>query len=275
MASEARTSDEPQNLDIDGVAPIEWLRAIRKPPPGGVGPMRPFYMTVTTLVHGLFTAMVLLVLVDVASPTFNVDGMPVWSGTQAVFVIVTVLTVSFALGLVMNTVSRGVFHKQKRLWTLELLSSAAVRNRLAALGTVQTSPGGPTYSELADEDAPNRVIKAAAFMQGVEYQVMVRAPHVYQTIQMYRDQYRMARAFILPLALLAFIIPFWAPVAALDGAGSIGPFPIIRSQAFMLSLLGSAVSFVAFRERAYRYAAATALAWITLEGIAAKGRDDD
>ena len=108
------------------------------------------------------------------------------------------------------------------------------------------------------------------FMQGVEYQVMVRAPHVFDTIQVYRQQYRMARGFILPLAVLAFILPFWAPVAALDSVGSIGPFPIIRSQMFMVSLLASAVTLQAFRERSHRYAAAKALAWVTLEGVDAK-----
>ena len=113
------------------------------------------------------------------------------------------------------------------------------------------------------------------FMQGVEYQIMVRAPHVFDTIQVYRQQYRMARGFILPLLVLAFILPFWAPVAALDTAGSIGPFPIIRSQMFMVSLLASAVTFQSFRERAYRYAAAKALAWVTLEGVEARKRDDD
>ena len=35
--------------------------------------MQPFYTAVTNLVHGLFTMMVLLVLVDVASPSFNVS----------------------------------------------------------------------------------------------------------------------------------------------------------------------------------------------------------
>ncbi len=112
------------------------------------------------------------------------------------------------------------------------------------------------------------------FMQGLEYQIMARAPHVFETIQVYREQYRMARGFILPLAVLAFILPFWAPVAALDGAGSIGPFPIIRSQVFMVSILAAAVSFQAFRERAYRYAAAKALAWVTIEGIDERERDD-
>ena len=239
--------------------------------------MRPFYIAVTTLVHGLFTSMVLLVLADVASPTFNVEEIPVWTGGQPVFVFMTVLTVSFALGIVMHTISRGLFHNQKRQWTLDILASRAVRSRLAALGAVEPSPGGPAYAELSEEqeDTQSRAIKAAAFMHGLEYQVMVRAPLVFDTIQMYREQYRMARGLILPLAILALILPFWAPVAALDGAGSIGPFPIIRSQVFMVSLLASAVSFVAFRERAHRYAAAQALAWVTLEGIDARDRDDD
>ena len=239
--------------------------------------MRPLYLVVTTLVHGLFTAMVLLVLADVASPTFNVEGIPAWTGSQAVFVFLTVLMMSFALEIVMYTISRRLLHKQKRQWTLDILASSAVRDRLAALGIVQPSPGGPTYAELSEEeeDTHNRAVKAAEFMHGVEYQVMVRASHVFNTIQMYREQYRMARGFILPLAILAFIIPFWAPVVALDGAGSIGPFPIIRSQVFLVSLLASAVSFVAFRERAYRYAAAMAQAWVTIEGIDVRDRDDD
>ena len=239
--------------------------------------MRPFYLAVTTLVHGLFTSMVLLVLADVASPTFNVEGIPEWGGSQALFVFVTVLTVSVALGIVMHTIPRRLFHNQKRRWTLDILASRAVRDRMTALGKVDPSPGGPTYAELSEEeeDTQSRAIKAAAFMHGVEYQVMVRAPHVFDTIQMYREQYRMARGFILPLAILALTLPYWVPVAALDGAGSIGPFPIIRSQVFMVSLLASAVSFVTFRERAYRYSTAMALAWVTIEGIDARDRDDD
>ena len=238
--------------------------------------MRPFYLAVTTLVHGLLTSMVLLVLADVASPTFNVDAIPAWNGSQAVFAFATLLTVSFALGVVMHTISRGVFHSQKGRWTLAILASDTVRKRLAALGEGQPAPGGPSYAELWEgEDTPERVVKAAAFMHSLEYQVMVRAPYVYETIQLYREQYRVARGFIIPLAILAFILPLWAPVAALDGVGSIGPFPIIRSQVFLVSLLASAVSFTAFRERAYRYSSAKAMAWVTLEGIDAKDRDDD
>jgi hypothetical protein len=53
--------------------------------------------------------------------------------------------------------------------------------------------------------------------------------------------------------------------ATLDGAGMIGPFPIIRTQLFLLGVL-AAVSFVAFRERSHRYAAAKVLAFTTMEG---------
>ena len=240
--------------------------------------MQPFLMAVTTLIHGLFTSMVLLVLADVASPTFNVEEIPAWTGGQSVVVFVAVLAVSFALGIVMHTISRGLLHKQKQKWTLEVLASGAMESRLASLSKVYPSPGGPSYAELWEEGEGtegkhNQAWRAGMFMQGVEYQVMIRAPHVFATIQVYREQYRMARGFILPLAVLALILPFWAPVAALDGAGSIGPFPIIRSQAFMVSLLASAVTLQAFRERAYRYAAAKAQAWVTLEGLDRKNRN--
>ena len=153
-----------------------------------------------------------------------------------------------------------------------------MKNRLAALGQVRPSPGGPAYEELgeAEEKATeDRPVQAAAFMHGVECQVMVRAPHVYELIQVYCEQYLVARGFIIPLAVQAVILPFWAPIAILDGVGSIGPFPIIRSQVFMVSTLASAVCFVAFRERAYRYSAAKAQAWVTIEGIDAKKRGDD
>jgi len=237
--------------------------------------MRPFYMAVTNLIHGLFATLVLLVVVDVGSPTFNVDEIPAWTGSQGAVVFIVVMTLAVALGVVMHTISRSAFHNQKQKWTLEVLSSSAVRGRLAAVGTVRSSPGGPTYEELS-EDTPNRTMKAAAFMHGIEYQIMVRAPQVFENIQVYRDQYRMARAFILPCAVLAFVLPLWAPVVALDGAGAIGPIPIIRSQAFMVSILAAAVSLVAFRERAYRYSAAKALAWVTVEDVSqdARSRSD-
>ena len=102
--------------------------------------MRPFYLAVTTLVPGLFTSMVLLVMADVASPTFNVEEISVWTGSQAVFALVTFLTVSCALGIVMHTISRGLLHRQKQQWTLEVLASGAVESRLASLSKVYPWP---------------------------------------------------------------------------------------------------------------------------------------
>jgi hypothetical protein len=109
----------------------------------------------------------------------------------------------------------------------------------------------------------------------VSPQVKVRAPHVLDTIQIYHEQYRMVRGFILPLDILAVIFPFWVPVIALDGVGSIGPFPIIHSQAFLVGLLAFAVCAFTFRERAYPYSSAKALAWVTSDRIDAKDHDED
>ena len=236
--------------------------------------MHPFYYAAAQLVQGLFTALALVVIADVASPTFNLDSIPELTGSQAVLVLLVIFTISVALGIVMHTVSRGVFHEMKQRWTLTVLSSPAVRSRLAALGTRQPSPGGPTYEELSEE-GPERVRKAAALMHGMEYQMMLRAPEAFEALQTYRDQYRMARSFILPSAALAIVLPFWTPVRALDGVGgAIGPLPIIRTQVFLLAVLAAAVCFVAFRERSYRYVAAKALAWVTLEGLDPTGDDD-
>ena len=219
--------------------------------------------------------MVFVVLADVMSPTFNIKGIPAWSGGQAAFVFATVLTVSFALGIVMHTISRGILHKQKQQWTVDVLASGAVEARLSSIGDIYPTPGGPNYAELWDseEDKSRRAWRASMFMHGIEFQIMARVPHVFEIIQVYREQYRMARGFILPMLVLAFCLPFWGPVVALDGAGSIGPFPIIRSQTFLVSILAAAVSYQAFRDRAYRYAASKALAWVTLEENDARKSD--
>jgi len=66
--------------------------------------MRLFYNAATNLVQGLFSSIVLLVVADVASPTFNVTGLPDWTGSQTTIVIAAVLTVSLALGVAMHTI---------------------------------------------------------------------------------------------------------------------------------------------------------------------------
>lgn len=233
--------------------------------------MRPFSLGVTTLVQGLFTGMALIVLADVLSPTFNIQGFPEWTGMQAAVAAVIAFTASLALGVVMHTLTRSLFHDGKELWTVNVLTSPSVQHRIEAVGSPRSIPGGPSYKEILDADIGEKRGSAIEFMHGIDNQLLTRAPHVFETIQVYREQYRLARGLVVPSAIFALTLPFWAPMRTLDGAGSIGPFPIIRTQLFLLSLLAATVSFVAFRERAYRYAAAKVLAYVTLEGNARQG----
>jgi hypothetical protein len=232
--------------------------------------MRPFSLGVSTLVHGFFAMVWAALLLDVGSPTFNLS-MPRWSATEAVVWIALLFTASAALGVVMNTISRGVFQRAKERWALEVLVSPSVQQRFAALGPVETFPGGPSYAEVLKAEGPDRIRAAGGFLQALEYQLLTRAPEVWQAIQPWRDQYRLARGFILVSAAFAPILPLWDPVQALDSAGAIGPFPIVRTQLFLLSVLAAAVCYVAFRERTFRYSAAKLLAYATVEGARKKG----
>lgn len=228
--------------------------------------MRPFSLGITTMVQGLFTGLALIVLADVASPTFNIHGFPNWTGMQAAMAAVILLTASLALGVVMHTLSRSLFHDAKESWALDVLSSPPVQRRVSALESKPSSPGGPTYQETLEGEDHERRHKSFEFMHGVDNQLLLRAPHVYAAIQVYREQYRLARGLVVPSLVFALTLPFWEPMRTLDGAGSIGPFPVIRSQLFLVSSLAAIVCFMAFRERAYRYAAAKVMVYVTLEG---------
>lgn len=228
--------------------------------------MRPFSLGLITLMQGFVVLLWLVILFDAASPTFNLDGVPDWNAVQFVIALAVAFTTSAALGVVMHTLSKALFHPLKLRWELDVLSSTTVRTRMQAMDAVEVFPGGPKYADLLNPDEPDRAHRAAAFMNAIEFFVMSRAIDVYRTIQVYRDQYRLARGFILPSVGFAIILPLWEPIRALDAAGSIGPFPIIRTQLFLLGILAAAVCYVAFRERSFRYAAATALAFATLEG---------
>lgn len=232
--------------------------------------MRPFSLGVTTLVHGFYAMVWVALVLDVGSPSFNLS-MPQWGPTQAVVWIALLFTASAALGVVVHTIARGVFHRTKERWAMEVLVSPTVQHRFTAFGDVETFPGGPSYAEVLKAEAQDRVRKAGGFLQALEYQLLSRAPEVWHGIQPCRDQYRLARGFILTSAAFAPILPLWAPVAALDAVGSIGPLPIVRTQLLLLSVLASAVCFMAFRERTFRYAAATLLAYATVEGERKKG----
>jgi hypothetical protein len=231
---------------------------------------RPFSLGVTTLVHGFYLMVWVALVLDVGSPTFNLS-MPKWGPTEAVVWIALLFTASAALGVVVHTVSRGVFHRYKERWAMEVLVSPTVQQRFAAFGELETFPGGPSYGEVLKATGAERVRKAGGFLHALEYQLLLRAPKVWEGIQSTRDQYRLARGFILTSAAFAPILPLWEPVQALDSAGTIGPLPIVRTQLFLLAVLGAAVCYVAFRERTFRYSAAMLLAFATVEGERTKG----
>jgi hypothetical protein len=232
--------------------------------------MRPFSLGVTTLVHGFYAMVWVALVLDVGSPSFNLS-MPQWGTMEAVVWIALLFTAATALGVVVHTVSRGVFHRHKERWGLQVLVSPTVQQRLAAFGTAEAFPGGPSYAEVLKAEGPDRNRRAGAFMDVVEYQLLGRAPKVWRSIQSYRDQYRLARGFILTSAAFAPVLWLWEPVRALDSLGTIGPLPIVRTQLFLLSVLASAVCYIAFRERTFRYSAAKLLAYATVEGERKKG----
>lgn len=222
------------------------------------------------LVHGFYAMVWVALVLDVGSPSFNLS-MPQWGATEAVVMIALLLTASVALGVVVHTISRGVFHRTKERWATEVLLSPTVQQRFTAFGDVETFPGGPSYAEVLKATGPDRVRKAGGFLQALEHQLLARAPEVWRGIQGSREQYRLARGFILTSAAFAPVLPLWEPVRALDSAGTIGPLPIIRTQLFLLSVLAAAICYVAFRERTFRYSAATLLAYATVEGQRMKG----
>ena len=233
--------------------------------------MRPFTLGVTTVVHGFYAMVWVAIVLDVGSQTFNLS-MPQWGATQAVVWIALLFTASAALGVVVHTISRSVFHGPKERWEMAVLVSPTVQHRFADLGDLQTFPGGPSYGEVIKAEGADRLRKSGAFLQALQWELLTRAPAVWDAVQARRDQYRLARGFILVSAAFAPILPLWEPVRALDSQGAIGPFPIIRAQLFLLSVLAAAICYAAFRERTFRYAAAMLLAYATVEGERQKGR---
>jgi hypothetical protein len=84
--------------------------------------------------------------------------------------------------------------------------------------------------------------KAGEFLHAAEYALQIRAPHIHQAIQIYRDQYRLARGFVLPSLLLAIVVPFSDPLPR----GHVGQFPLISLQFFCLGIFFSGICLYAF-----------------------------
>jgi hypothetical protein len=225
--------------------------------------MFPYSLGVLTLLQGLYSLLWIAILLDWGSPTLDLRLLPDMTTAHVIGVTVVMITISFPVGVMMHTLSRNLFRKQKDQWAMDVLLSPAVIRRFEGLN-FQPPGGVATLEEIQQADGFAKIRKAGQFMHTIHYEIMQRAPQLYRTIQVYRDQYQLARGFILSSVVLAIVLPFWGPIITLE-AGYIGPFPLIGFQLFLLSLLFACVSFLAFRERSYRYIAAQLMGFMTLE----------
>ena len=114
--------------------------------------MRPFSLGVTTLVHGFYSMVWVALVLDVGSPSFNLS-MPEWTATEAAVWIALLLTGAAALGVVVQTISRSVFHGYKEAWALEVLVSPTVQQRFAAFGSNAGMDTKASMSPLATSSA--------------------------------------------------------------------------------------------------------------------------
>lgn len=226
--------------------------------------MFPFSLGVLTLLQGLYSLCWFVILLDIGSPAFDLANLPDLNAGQLVLVIGAISTMAAVVGVIMHTVSRNVFRRSKDFWAFKVLTSSTVRRRLKATGSVDPGLGGATLADVLDPENPDRVRNAGEFMHAIDYRVMVGSPEVYRTIQVYRDQYRLARGFIVPSLVLGLLVPLWEPIRTLEGVRSLGPVPLIGIQLLLLGVLFAAISFLAFRERAFRHTAARVMSYLTL-----------
>ncbi len=210
------------------------------------------------VLQGIYSMIWIAILLDAGSPSFDLRNYTNLTWTQGVIAMVFVATMSYAVGIMMHTGSRNIFRRTKDLWALKVLSSPAVQDRLDHLQVDDylASMGGPTMQQAMNAEGQDRIRKAGAVMHALDYAVMTRDPDVHKNIQVYRSQYRLARGFIVPSIALALVVPLWEPIGS----------PIVGLQLFLLGILFAAFSFVAFKERSFRYEAARLRAFVTLEG---------
>jgi hypothetical protein len=226
--------------------------------------MFPFSLGVLTLLQGLYSLCWFVLLLDIGSPAFSLADLPDLNTGQVIMLVMAIATMAAVVGVIMHTVSRNLFRRQKDLWAFKVLISPAVRKRFKATASADPGLGGATMADVLNEENPDRVRHAGELMHAIDYVVMVRSPEVYRTIQVYRDQYRLARGFVLPSLALGLLLPLWEPIRTLEGGGRLGPLPLIGVQLLLLGLLFAAISFLAFRERAFRHAAARVMSYLTL-----------
>ena len=213
-------------------------------------------VTAQTLLQGFYSLFWIAVVLDVGSPTLDLRRLPTWSVGEVVVAAVLIFTLAVVIGTMMHTLSRHLFRRQKDEWSTTVLLSPSVMDRYTRLGLTPTllRLGGTGFRDLAQAKGHERRRRAGDIMHGILYGIMCRAPHVLRTIQIYRDQYRLARGFVVPSAILAFVLPIWEPVAQIQTGVMVGPLNLVAVQFFFLGILLASVAYMTFRERSFRYA---------------------
>ncbi len=225
--------------------------------------MFPYSVGLFTMLQGLYSLIWIVILMDVTSPTFDLRQLPHGTGPQVALFAAGLLPIILAIGVVMHTLSRDLFRRLKDHWEHQVLTSKTVRERLGNLESSQPV-GGPSLKVVLAAEGREGHKMAGAFLQGIEYEMLGRAPELHRTIQVYRDQYRLARGAVIPSLALGLILPFWELVPD----GHMGLFPLISFQLFFLGLFLGGISLHAFRERSYRCAAARLRGWVMLQSNA-------
>jgi len=210
--------------------------------------MFPYPLGVLTLMQGLYSMVGFVLLMDVLSPTFDLRDVSKWSGTEAVLFFGALLIVTFAVGVAMHTVSRNLFRKMRDAWDVQVVTSPGIKSRMDEFGPYHPE-SAPSLNEVHAAEGEERVRKVGEFMHALDYVLQIRAPHIHDSVQVYRDQYRLARGFVLPTLMLAFVLPFWDPLPS----GHVGRFPLIGFQVFFLGIFFAGACMYAFRDRSYRY----------------------
>ncbi len=223
-------------------------------------------VTIQTLLQGFYSLLWIAILLDVGSSALDLRNLPEWTGAQLAIVIMLFVTMSFVVGIMVHTFARHVFRRHKDRWTRDVLSSPAVLNQFRdlALEKYLRRAGAPTLEDVQKAEGWNSIRAAGEVMHVLEFAVLARAPHVYRSIQVYRDQYRLARGFVVPSVVLAALLPIWDPVFLLENVPHVGPLNVVGIQLFLLGNVFACVAFLAFRERAFRYAAARIRAFVIL-----------
>ena len=118
--------------------------------------MFPYPLGVLTGLQGLYSLLLIVVILDVGSPTFDLRDVAAATGAQVLPIFAALLAITFTAGVAMHTLSRNLFRRTKDIWDMNVLTSPGVRQRLGALDECRPS-GGPTLEEVHAAEGMDRI----------------------------------------------------------------------------------------------------------------------